>query len=94
MITPHKYLNLDLSILHLGGVMLALLKSENIIKYDALLDKIIVAYGENAKIQFIPTLSFLYLLGKIDYQKNTDTIIFVKSKTQKLNSKERITNEA
>ncbi|TXJ24668.1 MAG: hypothetical protein E6Q24_15965 [Chitinophagaceae bacterium] len=77
MITPHKYLNLNLSILNLGGLIIGLLKEGGATKYDELLNKVILARGENAKDVFIPTLSFLYLLGKIEYRKDIDTIEYL-----------------
>lgn len=77
MITPHKYLNLNLSILNLGGLIIGLLKEDGATKYDELLNKVILARGENAKDVFIPTLSFLYLLGKIEYRKDIDTIEYL-----------------
>lgn len=77
MITPHKYLNLNLSILNLGGVVLSALKEDKAIKYDELLRKVILSRGENAKEVFIPTLSFLYALGKIEYRKDIDTIEYI-----------------
>ncbi len=78
MITPHKYLDLNFSVLNLGGIILTLLKEERAIKYDELLNKVILLRGENAKETFIPTLSFLYILGKINYQKDIDTIELIK----------------
>lgn len=78
MISAHKYLDLNLSLLNLGGVILNILKEDNAIKYDELLEKVILARGINAKEVFIPALSFLYLLGKIEYQKDIDTIEFIK----------------
>jgi len=78
MIAPHKYLNLNLSVLNLGGVILKIIKDDGVIKYNELLDKVILARGENAKEVFIPTLSFLYLLGRIEYKKDIDTIEFIK----------------
>ncbi len=78
MITPHKYLNLDLSLLNLGGVILTILSKDNAVKHDELLEKVILVRGGSAKDVFIPTLSFLYLMGKIEYQKDIDTIELVK----------------
>ena len=78
MISAHKYLDLNLSLLNLGGVILNIIKEDSAIKYDELLEKVILARGISAKEVFIPTLSFLYLLGKIDYQKDIDTIEFIK----------------
>ena len=74
MIVPHKYLNLDLSVLNTGGLILMFMKELNVMKYDELLDKILLAQGEAAKEVFIPALEFLFLLGKIEYHKNIDAI--------------------
>ncbi len=78
MIAPHKYLDLNFSVLNLGGVILNVVKEEGVIKYDDLLERVILARGANAKDVFIQSLSFLYLLGKIDYQKDIDTIELIK----------------
>jgi hypothetical protein len=78
MIAPHKYLDLNLSILNLGGVILNIIKEDGAVKYDELLDRVTLARGNSAKDVFIPALSFLYILGKIEYQKDIDTIEFIK----------------
>ena len=78
MIAPHKYLDLNLSILNLGGLILNLIKEDGAVKYDELLEKVILARGASVKDVFLPTLSFLYVLGKIEYQKEIDTIEFIK----------------
>jgi hypothetical protein len=78
MIAPHKYLDLNLSLLNLGGLILSIVKEDSIIKYDELLEKVILSRGNNAKEVFIPALSFLYLLGKIEYKKDIDTIEYIK----------------
>lgn len=78
MIAPHKYLDLNLSVLNLGGVILNVVKEEGAIKYDELLEQVILLRGTNAKEVFTQTLSFLYLLGKIEYQKDIDTIELIK----------------
>ena len=77
MIAPHKYLNLNLSVLNLGGLIINTLKEDKVVKYDELLKKVILARGESAKEVFIPTLSFLYALGKIEYRKDIDTIEYL-----------------
>ena len=78
MIAPHKYLDLNLSVLNLGGVILNIMQEDGAVKYDELLDKVVLARGIGAKDVFIPALSFLYILGKIEYQKDIDTIEFIK----------------
>lgn len=78
MIAPHKYLDLNLSLLNLGGVILNIIKEDGAIKYDELLERVILARGNSSKDVFIPSLSFLFIMGKIEYQKDIDTIEFVK----------------
>ena len=77
MIKPHKYLNLDLSVLSISGLILYILKRMNIMKYDELLNKVLLARGESAKEVFIPSLGFLYLLGKIEYHQDIDAIEYI-----------------
>lgn len=74
MIQPHKYLDLNTSILSLGGLILNILKEHNSIKYDELLNKVVISKGIDSERVFIPTLSFLYLLGKLEYRRDLDTI--------------------
>lgn len=74
MIAPNKYLDLNLSILNLGGIILKILQSSGIMRYDDLLDRLVFVQGENTKEVFSSTLSFLYLLGKIQYNLNSATL--------------------
>ena len=78
MIAPHKYLDLNLSVLNLGGAILNIIKEDGTVKYDELLGRVILARGNSAKDVFIPTLSFLYILGKIEYKNDIDTIEYIK----------------
>lgn len=77
MITPHKYLDLNLSVLNLGGLILTELRRKGIIKYDELLDNVILARGQNAKDVFLPSLNFLYLLGKVEYRQDIDSLEYI-----------------
>lgn len=77
MIAPHKYLNLDISVISLGGLILNILKEEEVIKYEDLLEKIVLSRGLSAKDVFLQTLSFLYLMGKIEYKTDIDTIEYI-----------------
>ncbi|WP_321333944.1 ABC-three component system middle component 8 [uncultured Bacteroides sp.] len=74
MIAPNKYLDLDLSVINLGGIILSILKKSGMTKYDDLLDRVMMIQGEKSKEMFLPSLSFLFLLGKIQYNKSLDII--------------------
>ena len=74
MIKPNKYTNIDLSVINIGGVILKPLASCPIQKYNELEDAVVSSYGSSAKVVFLNALSFLYLLGKINYQPSADAI--------------------
>ena len=77
MIKPDKYTNLNLSIVNIGGVILKSLYNCSIQKYDDLENHVATSLGDNARLLFIQSLSFLYALGKINYQPSSDSINLV-----------------
>lgn len=77
MIKPDKYMNLNLSVVNIGGIILKSLSRCPIQKYDDLENMIITLQGEDAKYVFNQALSFLFLLGKINYQSSSDAITLV-----------------
>lgn len=72
MITAHKYLNLDLSVVNLSAVIIDKLKKENLLQYTELQSLIVTALGEQAKEVFPYAVNFLFLLGKINYLTELD----------------------
>lgn len=74
MIKPHKYLNFNDSVLVVGGKILALLMPSSKIKYNKLLEKLVENGDENVRIVFPEALSFLFLLGKLEYNQATDEV--------------------
>ncbi|MCU0468206.1 MAG: hypothetical protein MUF58_06350 [Arcicella sp.] len=72
MITPHKYLNLDLSVINVSALVVDKLKKHNLLKYDELLNMVINALGKNAKEVFPYSLNFLFLLDKLHYLPELD----------------------
>lgn len=77
MIKPDKYTNLNLSLVNIGGVVLKSLCNCPIQKYEDLENHVTSVLGENSKLLFVPTLSFLFAIGKINYQPSSDTINLV-----------------
>lgn len=77
MIMPDKYTNLNLSIVNIGGIILKSLQNCSIQKYDDLENHVSASLGDSAKLLFVPALSFLYALGKINYQSSSDSINLV-----------------
>lgn len=77
MIAPDKYTNLNLSIVNIGGVILKSLYGCSIQKYEDLENHVTTVLGDSSRVLFVPTLSFLYAIGKINYQSTSDTINLV-----------------
>lgn len=74
MLRPHKYIDLNNSVLECSAYILMQLSQEGVIKYDALLTTVTNKFADKTKYIFLPTLSFLYLLGKIEYHESSDTL--------------------
>ena len=70
-------MNLNLSVINIGGIILKSLSQCPVQKFDELENMIITLQGEDAKYVFNQALSFLFLLGKINYQSSSDAITFV-----------------
>ena len=76
MIKPDRHTNLDTSILNISASILVEFKGNSLITYDSLLKRMTKALGEDIKELFPYSLSFLFLLGKIEYHKESDSIIY------------------
>ncbi len=74
MIRPHKHLNPRLSVVYVSGMMIETLKDNRIMGFVELLDVLKEKIEENVKAVFLPSLSFLFLVGKIAYHQETDSI--------------------
>lgn len=74
MLKPDKYMDINLSVLSIGGVIIKTLEDNPIQKYDILKDTVLINTEDSAKSIFLNALSFLYLLGKIKYNDKFDTI--------------------
>jgi hypothetical protein len=67
MIEPHKYLDLDLSVLNISAYIIKELQRTNLVKYDELLNSLVSKLGTETKEVFPYALDLLYLLNKIKY---------------------------
>ncbi|OGE31535.1 hypothetical protein A3C59_05320 [Candidatus Daviesbacteria bacterium RIFCSPHIGHO2_02_FULL_36_13] len=72
MIKPSKYTDINLSIFSVSFSIVSLLKVNRVLKYDELLDKVLLVKGERAKEMFLPSLNFLFSLGKVEYYSELD----------------------
>lgn len=73
MITPKKHLNLDVSVLRVSAIMLRELKKRRIMEFSSLRHRVLKSAGGDAELVFSPSLSFLFLLGKLEYHVKNDS---------------------
>jgi len=76
MIRPAKHLNLNTCVLRAASQLLARLQRERICRFSDLRGSL-VDLGEDADVVFLPTIHFLYLLGRVDYHSQTDSFEYL-----------------
>ena len=74
MLTPHKHTDVKYSILYISGLIVREMQRSGIIKYDDLKNVIIGQTGKEIGDSFEYSLSFLYLINKINYNQQSDTV--------------------
>lgn len=75
MLAPTKHTSIKYSVIYVSGVILKLLRDNNIMKFDELKQLLINNLGIEAKPRLIISLTFLYSIGEIEYLKEIDAII-------------------
>lgn len=78
MIRPHKYLNLDISVICISATILQLMHTERVLKHDELVRRLIDAFGQEANANVMNAINFTFLLGKLEYYQDIDSFEFVK----------------
>lgn len=74
MLKPDKHTNTILSVINIAGLIIKQIKSNEIVSYDDLLISMKVQTSESIKDIFNYSLSFLYLLDKIEYIPELDAL--------------------
>lgn len=74
MLKPDKHTNPVLSIVNIAGLIIEQLKNNEIVSYDDLLNKLVHLTSESVQDVFLYSLSFLYLLDKIEYIADLDAL--------------------
>ena len=74
MLTPNKHTNIKYSVLYISGIIMREMQRSGIVKYDDLKNSIINQVGKEIGDSFEYSLSFLYLINKISYNQQSDTI--------------------
>lgn len=78
MIRPAKHLNLNACVLRASAIVLAKLQSERSCGF-AELRQSLDDLGGDADVIFLPTVHFLYLLGRVDYHAQTDSFEYLQA---------------
>jgi ABC-3C biological conflict system middle component len=74
MLTPRKHLNLDVSVLRISALMLRELNKRGVVELERLRTLVIRRTGSDGELSFLPALGFLFLVGKVEYHLQNDTI--------------------
>ncbi|WP_099336442.1 ABC-three component system middle component 8 [Clostridium cadaveris] len=74
MIKPTKFLNLNTCILKISSEILSILIEEKSITFSDLQSKLLKDSNEDYEYNFLPSIDFLFLLGKIKYSPKTDIL--------------------
>jgi hypothetical protein len=74
MLKPDKHTNPKFSVFNIAAIMIRHLKEADILKYDELLTSVINESSEKSKELFIQAISFLFLLDKIEYLPDLDSL--------------------
>lgn len=74
MLRPDKHTDIKYSIVFLSAVMMKEILDSGIIKYDDLKNNLVDKIGKGITENYEYTLSYLFMLGKIEYVDKLDSI--------------------
>ncbi len=74
MLKPDKHTNPVLSVVNVAGLIIEQIKTSEIVSYDDLLNNLVNLTSESVKDVFLYSVSFLYLLDKIEYIADLDAL--------------------
>lgn len=73
MLTPSKHLDLDRSALRVATEILAELRRRRFMEYASVMKHVRKRIGDDGDAVVAPALSFLFVLGRIEYHAKNDT---------------------
>ena len=77
MLTPKKHLDLDVSVLRISALILNELRRRSSVELEKLRAYVLRRAGNDAELTFLPALSLLFLLGKVEYHIQNDTVEYL-----------------
>jgi hypothetical protein len=78
MIRAAKHLDLNVCVVRASGRLLAKLQADRLCSYEDL-RQTLADLGPDADVLFLPTVHFLFLLGRVDYHTQTDSFEYIQS---------------
>lgn len=79
MLKPTKYLNLELSVINVSAEILKVLRANQSMKYDEVLSYLCEIICDDVRYVFLPSISFLFLLEKLDYHVMSDSLEYIET---------------
>jgi hypothetical protein len=76
MLSLDKHSNLTVSVVNVGGLIIRILKDKQILPFDELLALLVEEVGDEVKEVYLAALSFLFLIGKVKYYQDIDSLEF------------------
>lgn len=76
MIQPTKHLDLNTCVVRASALMLKKLKIKRICRYEELKQSL-NDFEDHADYAFLPAVHLLYLLGRIEYHPQTDSLEYL-----------------
>ncbi|HEY2533311.1 MAG TPA: ABC-three component system middle component 8 [Xanthobacteraceae bacterium] len=74
MLTPRKHLDLDVSVMRIATILLRELHRHGVVEFEKLRGVVLRRVGPDGDLSFLPALSFLFLLGRVEYHPKNDTL--------------------
>jgi len=74
MLKPDKHTEIKYSVVYLSALMMKEIQQNGVIKYDELKNTLAQKIGNKVNENFEQALSFLYLLDKVNYLQELDSI--------------------
>lgn len=82
MLKPNKHLDPRYSVVHVGGLIIKALQTGGMLTFDELLADLKNKIGEKVKEVYLSALSFLFLMGKIRYHQQIDSLELINEQAQ------------
>ncbi|WP_370989513.1 ABC-three component system middle component 8 [Bradyrhizobium sp. DN5] len=73
MLIPSKHLDLDRAVVRVASELLVELRRRRIMEYDSAMRLIKRRIGDDGEAVIAPAISFLFLIGRLEYHSKNDT---------------------